>query len=295
MPTEERGNIGNVKPTGWHTVRYAGIDGNYLYNRCHLIGFQLTAENANERNLITGTRYMNVQGMLPFENMVADYIKETNNHVLYRVIPIFDENNLVASGVLMEAKSVEDNGNGIEFCVYCYNVQPGVTIDYKTGESEGPEYTGTTVKNEEKPVVVPQIEQKEDENIINAKYVLNANSKKVHLPTCSSVKDIKTENKSAYNGNVEDLNGYTPCGTCKPYVIEEKVTETPKEEAIVAPVVNKQAEKRVTYIGNANTKVFHYPSCSSVKQMKESNKREFYGTSTEVKNQGYKSCGRCNP
>lgn len=135
MPTEERGSIGSVKPTGWHTVKYDNVDGKYLYNRCHLIGYQLTAENANEKNLITGTRYLNVEGMLPFENMVADYVKETGNHVLYRVTPIFEGNNLVASGVHVEAKSVEDNGEGICFNVYCYNVQPGVTIDYATGES----------------------------------------------------------------------------------------------------------------------------------------------------------------
>lgn len=135
MPTEERGSIGQIKPTGWHTVKYDCVDGKYLYNRCHLIGYQLTAENANEQNLITGTRYLNVDGMLPFENMVADYIKETDNHVLYRVTPTFDGDNLVASGVLMEAESVEDKGEGICFCVFCYNVQPDVTIDYTTGES----------------------------------------------------------------------------------------------------------------------------------------------------------------
>lgn len=135
MPTEERKSIGQVKPSGWHTVKYDIVDGKYLYNRCHLIGFQLTGENANKKNLITGTRYLNTEGMLPFENMVADYIKETGNHVLYRVTPIFEGNNLVASGVLMEAKSVEDDGEGICFNVYVYNVQPGIVIDYKTGES----------------------------------------------------------------------------------------------------------------------------------------------------------------
>lgn len=135
MPTEARGEIGSVKPTGWQTAKYDNVDGKYLYNRCHLIGFQLTAENANKQNLITGTRYLNVSGMLPFENMVADYIKETNNHVYYRVTPVFEGNNLVANGVLMEAKSVEDNGEGILYNVYCYNVQPGIVIDYATGES----------------------------------------------------------------------------------------------------------------------------------------------------------------
>ena len=135
MPTEDRGNIGQVRPTGWVTAKYDFVDGKFLYNRCHLIGFQLTGENANEQNLITGTRYMNVDGMLPFENMVADYIKETGNHVLYRVIPVFDGDNMVASGVTMEAWSVEDNGEGICFYAYVYNVQPGVEIDYATGES----------------------------------------------------------------------------------------------------------------------------------------------------------------
>ena len=135
MPTEKRGSIGSVKPTGWHTVKYDIVDGKYLYNRCHLIGYQLPAENANKNNLITGTRYLNVDGMLLFENMVADYIKETNNHVLYRVTPIFTGDNLLADGVLMEAESVEDNGEGISYNVFCYNVQPGVKIDYVTGDS----------------------------------------------------------------------------------------------------------------------------------------------------------------
>lgn len=135
MPTEKRGNIGSVKPTGWHTSKYDFVDGQNLYNRCHLIGYQLAAENANKQNLITGTRYLNVTGMLPFENMVADYVKETDNHVLYRVTPIFDGTDLVARGVLMEAWSVEDNGEGICFNVYCYNVQPGVEIDYATGDN----------------------------------------------------------------------------------------------------------------------------------------------------------------
>lgn len=137
MPTEPRGEIGSIKPTGWHTVRYDDlINGKYLYNRCHLIGYQLAGENANEKNLITGTRYLNVEGMLPFENEVDDYVEQTNNHVLYRVTPIFEGDNLVASGVEMEAYSVEDNGQGVCFNVYIYNVQPGITINYTTGDSE---------------------------------------------------------------------------------------------------------------------------------------------------------------
>jgi DNA-entry nuclease len=136
MPTEARGSIGSVKPSGWQTVKYDIVDGKYLYNRCHLIGFQLTGENANKSNLITGTRYLNIEGMLPFENMVADYVKETGNHVLYRVTPIFKGSNLVADGVLMEGYSVEDQGAGICFNVYAYNVQPGIIINYETGESQ---------------------------------------------------------------------------------------------------------------------------------------------------------------
>lgn len=135
MPTEERGNIYSVKPTGWQSVQYDHVDGKSLYNRCHLIGFQLTGENANWKNLITGTRYMNIEGMLPFEIMIADYIEDTGNRVLYRVTPIFEEDNLVASGVQMEAYSIEDEGDGICFNVYAYNVQPGVVIDYETGDS----------------------------------------------------------------------------------------------------------------------------------------------------------------
>lgn len=135
MPTEDRGEIGSVKPTGWQSVKYDIVDGKYLYNRCHLIGFQLAGENANKRNLITGTRYLNIEGMLPFENLVADYVKETENHVMYRVTPLFDGDNLVAHGVLMEGWSVEDEGEGVCFCVYAYNAQPGIVIDYATGNS----------------------------------------------------------------------------------------------------------------------------------------------------------------
>ena len=135
MPTEDRGDIGSVKPSGWQSVKYDIVDGKYLYNRCHLIGFQLAGENANKKNLITGTRYLNIEGMLPFENLVADYVQETENHVMYRVTPIFEGDDLVAQGVVMEGWSVEDQGEGICFCVFAYNAQPGITIDYATGDS----------------------------------------------------------------------------------------------------------------------------------------------------------------
>jgi len=201
MPTEKRGSIGQVKPSGWHTQKYDNVDGKFAYNRCHLIGYQLTAENANEKNLITGTRYLNVEGMLPFENMVADYIKETDYHVLYRVTPIFDGDNLVADGVQMEAESVEDNGDGILFNVFCYNVQPGINIDYATGDS--------SLSGESTDVSA---------DTANTEYVLNVNTKKFHKPTCSAAKQMKEENKQEYSGSRDDLiaQGYEPCKKCNP-------------------------------------------------------------------------------
>lgn len=199
MPTEERGSISNVKPTGWKSVQYDFVDGKSLYNRCHLIGFQLTGENANRQNLITGTRYMNVDGMLPFENMVADYVKETENHVLYRVTPIFEGDNLVASGVQMEAQSVEDKGEGVCFNVYVYNNQPGVTIDYATGDSWA---------SDEEPVDTGK----------QSTYILNTSSRKFHKPDCGSVETISPSNKKSYTGTREELinQGYEACGKCKP-------------------------------------------------------------------------------
>ena len=212
MPTEDRGSIGQVKPSGWHTVKYDCVDGKYLYNRCHLIGFQLTAENANTKNLITGTRYLNVEGMLPFENMVADYIKETENHVLYRVTPIYEGDNLVVSGVQMEAKSVEDNGEGILFNVYCYNVQPGVSIDYTTGESQLSNDDGSSAGNTEGNI------EAENEKKTESSYVLNTNTKKFHLPSCSSLNQMNENNKEEFTGTRDELiqQGYESCKRCNP-------------------------------------------------------------------------------
>ena len=234
-PTEKRGSISEVKPTGWHSVKYDNVDGKSLYNRCHLIGYQLTAENANQQNLITGTRYLNVDGMLPFENMVADYVKETDNHVLYRVTPIFTGDNLVADGVLMEGYSVEDEGDGICFCVYAYNVQPGITIDYATGNS--------WLSSE------------------------NGNS------------DSSSGGNSAVSQSAADKSG-----TQQAAVQTESVKETS------APV-----STGTEYILNTNTKKFHYPSCSSVKQMKASNKKEYTGSRDDLIAQGYDPCKKCNP
>lgn len=224
MPTEERGEIGQVKPTGWQTVKYDIVDGKYLYNRCHLIGYQLTGENANEENLITGTRYMNVDGMLPFEDEVADYVQETGNHVLYRVTPVFEELDLVASGVQMEAYSVEDEGAGVCFNVYVYNVQPGVEIDYATGESwlsgEEPPEQETPAQTVTEPVEEDSgsTENVQSQAIEEATYILNTNSHKFHLPDCSGAASISDANRQEYTGSREDLvaQGYAPCKQCNP-------------------------------------------------------------------------------
>ena len=197
MPTEDRESISHVKPSGWVQGQYDFVDGKSLYNRCHLIGFQLAGENANEKNLITGTRYMNTIGMLPFENMVADYIKETDNHVMYRVTPIYDGDNLVASGVQMEGYSVEDEGDSIYFNVYVYNVQPGVEIDYATGENQA--------------AAMEETGEVQD-------FVLNISSKKFHLPDCSGLRQTKKENQQEYQGSREILltQGYEACKSCNP-------------------------------------------------------------------------------
>ena len=259
MPEEERDAIGQIRPSGWHTVKYNDlIDGNYLYNRCHLIAYSLAGENANEKNLITGTRYLNVDGMQEFENTVRDYILQSGNHVLYRVTPDFENDNLVASGVEMEAWSVEDSGKGICFHVYCYNVQPGIKIDYATGDSwriEGDtdnnpatEIESTESELTEAPVretqteadssdsgLVPgsgtvidigeetQDDQKDGRSssgnsfeTIEQSYILNTNSRKIHLPDCKSVKDMKEKNKKQVTDSLDNLKdqGYKPCQRC---------------------------------------------------------------------------------
>ena len=205
MPTEPRGEIGQVKPAGWHTVKYDWVDGKYLYNRCHLIGFQLTGENANERNLITGTRYFNSESMLPFEEMVGDYIRQTGNHVLYRVTPLFEGRELVARGVRMEARSVEDDGRAVSFNVYCHNVQPGVDIDYATGDNRLAERAESGASGA-------------DQHAEIADYVINVNTRKFHLPECTAVEDIAEKNKQLFTGSCDDLieQGLAPCKKCNP-------------------------------------------------------------------------------
>ena len=201
---EKRGSISEIKPSGWVTAKYDFVDGKYLYNRCHLIGWQLTAENANRSNLITGTRYMNVDGMLPFENMVADYIKETGSHVMYRVTPVFSGDDLVAQGVQMEAYSVEDDGDGICFNVFCYNVQPGVTIDYADGTNHLSDKDAQTDSSSTST------------DPASAHYVLNTSSKKYHDPSCSAVGKMSEKNRRDFTGTQAELEkeGYTPHTSC---------------------------------------------------------------------------------
>lgn len=242
MPTEERGAIGMIRPSGWHTIKYDCVDGKYLYNRCHLIGYQLSGENANEKNLITGTRYLNVNGMLPYEDQVADYVHATDNHVLYRVTPVFDGDNLVAEGVEIEAASVEDKGASLQFHVFCYNIQPGVVIDYKTGDShladDSSVDSGSDSVSQKKNDVTEQEADKGitdktavaaaadtetasstlPENSEKVTYILNKNTHKFHVPSCPSAADIKPKNRKEFTGTREDVvaQGYNPCKRCHP-------------------------------------------------------------------------------
>ena len=238
LPQEERGNISSVKPTGWHTTEYDHIDGGRLYNRCHLIGFALTGQNINEQNLITGTRYMNVEGMLPYEDSVLAYVRGTGNHVLYRVSPLFEGDNLLASGVLMEARSIEDPL--VQFCAFCYNVQPGIEIDYATGESrlmeesgEAPARsvpTGEAAENGEAPGGSTGSSESNSDSGSRGPaggsgnsqeqrdYVVNVRSRIFHHPYCDSVKKMKEKNKQNFTGQRDQLidKGYKPCQNCNP-------------------------------------------------------------------------------
>ncbi len=278
MPTEDREDIGSVEPTGWHSVKYDCVEGKYLYNRCHLIGFQLAGENANEHNLITGTRYMNVDGMLPFENMVDDYVEETDNHVLYRVTPDFEGDNLVADGVQIEAYSVEDNGEGICYNVYCYNVQPGITIDYATGKSRLAAVSSTTVKG--------------DANgdgkltVRDAAYIAKmlANGQGASLPIIAdfnndgkvSVRDAAAIAKKLSTSSVPS----TPVTTTAPNTSEPATTT-------VAISVGS------TYVLNTSTKKIHLPSCSHAKKISDKNKATTDLSISALIAQGYTKCKTC--
>ncbi len=215
MASGSRGEIWMVKPAGWHSDRYASVDGEALYNRCHLIAHYLSDEDANPRNLVTGTRYMNTYGMNAAENMIGDYVKETGNHVRYRVTPVYTGDHLLCDGLLVEAYSIEDDGEDICFCIYAYNVQPGFVIDYATGDNyseSGEEKLGAA---SETTASYEDYLAEEDEN---GTYILNVKSKKFHRPDCQGAKDISEKNRKEYTGSRNRLveDGYKPCGSCNP-------------------------------------------------------------------------------
>ena len=234
MPTEERGQIGMVKPTGWHTVKYDCVDGKYLYNRCHLIAYCLAGENANEKNLITGTRYLNIEGMLPYETLTAKYMDNNpDNHVLYRVTPVFIGSELVARGVLMEGYSVEDNGAGVKFCVFCYNVQPDVEINYANGKSSQNDSadkdtntnsstsksTGFTGYGNGSSGFSGYTNESSTETGSSTNlYVINTSSKKFHKTDCKNADKISDKNKEIVNESRNELisDGYEPSKCCNP-------------------------------------------------------------------------------
>jgi len=300
MPTDKREDIGSVTPSGWkynkisNNNEYDFVDGKRIYNRCHLIGFQLAGENANEKNLITGTRYLNIEGMLPFENQIASYIKATENHVVFRVTPIFDGENLVASGVLMEAFSVEDEGEGIKFCVYAYNVQPGVIINYFTGQN--------VPSGEQLPPVddKPELEENYD-------YVINTETKKVHTASCTYAEKLSGTKRREFRGDVETLceefMGYSACRTCLPELIIPPLPEPEPEDTPDAtepedtPTVTPDGEE-ITYIINtkSSSKKYHLPSCKNLPE--KGDNRVDYTKSLEellVEYPDYTPCGNCKP
>ena len=286
MPTEEREEIGSVSPSGWkyknisNNNKYNFIESGYVYNRCHLIGFQLAGENANEKNLITGTRYFNVIGMLPFEDLVADYVRATKNHVLLRVTPIYDGENLVASGVLMEGYSVEDRGEGVNFCIYVYNVQPGVSINYFTGQ------------NVESGEDLPDVgEDSEDDQ--NNLYIINTGSKKIHSSKCSLSNNISEENRMEFEGDyetlLEEFGGYSGCGKCLPDLVipenNNKDEDSGEETATVTYVLNiKESSKK-----------YHLPTCQNLP--KGDNRVDYTKDLDHLKEEypDYTPCGSCKP
>ncbi|MGN0316957.1 MAG: DNA/RNA non-specific endonuclease [Lachnospira sp.] len=266
MPTEDRGSIGAVKPTGWHTVKYDNVDGKYLYNRCHLIGYQLTAENANKKNLITGTRYLNVNGMLPFENLVADYIKETNNHVLYRVTPVFEKDNLLASGVLIEGMSVEDDGEGILFNVFCYNVQPGIKIDYATGSSEvgNADYESMTIAINSSGLV---------EGAQTAAPTQTGTTAPTAAPT--------------QTGTTAPTAAPTQAETTAPTVAETKAPTVAQTVATTqSQASNNNADSIMVWIPKTGSKYHSKASCSSMKNPSQV-------TKSKAESMGYTPCSKC--
>jgi len=321
MPTEDRGEIGHVRPSGWHSVQYDIVPGKNLYNRCHLIGFQLTGENDNEKNLITGTRNMNNEGMLPFENMIADYIKETENHVLYRVSPIFKDNELVARGVLMEAKSVEDDE--ICFCIYVYNNQPGVKINYKTGESSLADdpLSGVVNENHDKSEILPSLtpssvteiyaEYVDDEfsgclimvsgNGYNGAVKLAVDISETGEIVLVRVLDHKESKWSGIDEFVASLSGESADSLYDVELVSgATVTSTAIKGAVIEALTAYDLfvdgmKNGETFIINVSSGKFHEPTCSGAVSMSEKNKLVYVGFCDDLINAGYQPCGTCDP
>ena len=290
MPVAARESIGMIKPSGWHLEKYEGIDGNYLYNRCHLIGYQLCGENANELNLITGTRYMNTEGMEPYESDTAYYIRRTGNHVLYRVTPVFNGDDLVATGVLMEARSVEDDD--FAYCVFCYNVQPGIEIDYATGDSS------PAVQDDRSLEAAGRDEEKQtaesDHTLSDAVRSEEENSKDAKTDNRSS-DSTQTSEWNSDNAQSEDRNSQD----AQTDAWNSDNTQTEGEDSNNAPsgetAKEEDSAESPDYILNTSSQKFHKPDCDSVESMAEHNKKAFYGTRDEAIAQGYDPCKRCNP
>lgn len=280
MPPKKRGNISHIKPSGWQKARYDFVEGKNLYNRCHLIAHQLTGEDANEKNLITGTRYFNVEGMLPFENQVADYVKETNHHVLYRVTPYYKGDNLVASGVQIEGYSLEDKGAGICFNVYVFNVQPGVVIDYATGES-AKEDTGS--KAADKGDAGENTGDKDTRKVDTEKSAGNKNTEKAD-----------TE-KSAKNKNTEKADAEKSTKKSRKKDAQRPDAEQDDSEQDGQSGTGADQADIQEYVLNTNTKKFHSPGCRYVKTIKPENSQTVNATRDELTRQGYDACKVCMP
>lgn len=291
MPTEERGESGSITPTGWHSVKYDCVDGKYLYNRCHLIGYQLAGENANEKNLITGTRYLNIDGMLPFENLVDDYVEETDNHVLYRVTPDFEGTNLVADGVQIEAYSVEDNGAGVCYNVYCYNVQPGVSINYATGAST---LSSSTTASSVKGDISGNGKLDLYDAIEISKYIMG-------MRTMTSAEQSTADYNSDGAVNLYDaiaiakyIMNQLPKVTTAPKVTTTAKTTTTTVKTTIKPGLVTVDPSNAKYILNTSTKKFHLPTCSSAKSISPANKAGANDRAAIIA-AGYSACKRCDP
>lgn len=320
MPTEDRGDINNVTPSGWHSVKYDVVPNKYLYNRCHLIGFQLSGENDNPKNLITGTRNMNNEGMLPFENMVADYVKETEGRVLYRVTPIFKENELVARGVLMEAKSVDDDE--ICFCVYVYNNQPGVTINYKTGESALADDPLSSIVTENHDLleitpaalsnsIIEIYEEREGETFSGCLIVVE---KTGYGGVLTVVVDIDGDGSIVsvvmikHSESASGIDGYTDAFVGKDKETADDVehisgattTTTAVRDAVVDALLafeiyTDATENGNVYIANTSSKKFHKEGCTWANKTSEENKLVYRGYASDLIAGGYAPCGTCKP